>query len=327
MPRRPTAALTAALLVCILSPAAGAPGPHLPPGSTIAGIDVSGLGPFAARVALERALRPVYERPILVLISHRRTKLASARAGQTVHYVQMVEAALAQSKGGRPAHVRLERTIDGRALSAAVAFLGRPFFRAPRNARARLGITRIDRTPAHFGRAVDGRRLRAALLAELRRPHAARRVRGRLVRVRPRVTSADLRRIYSTVISVDRPTRRLRLFKRLRLARIYPVAVGAAGFDTPAGLHHVISKEVNPTWHVPNRPWAGSLAGMTIPPGDARNPLKARFLALGAGVGIHGTADLASIGQAASHGCIRMRIPDVIRLFDVTPVGTPVLIR
>jgi lipoprotein-anchoring transpeptidase ErfK/SrfK len=89
----------------------------------------------------------------------------------------------------------------------------------------------------------------------------------------------------------------------------------------------VLSKQVNPTWYVPNRPWAGSLAGQTIPPGDPRNPLKARFISLGGGVGFHGTADLASIGQAASHGCIRMRIPDVISLFNRVSVGTPVMIR
>jgi lipoprotein-anchoring transpeptidase ErfK/SrfK len=126
---------------------------------------------------------------------------------------------------------------------------------------------------------------------------------------------------------VDRGARIVRLFKRLRVVRRYRVAVGAAGYATPAGMHRIISKQRNPTWYVPNRAWAGSLAGQRIPPGDPRNPLKARFLAIGGGVGFHGTADLASIGQAASHGCIRMRIPDVIHLYNHVPVGTPVRIR
>jgi lipoprotein-anchoring transpeptidase ErfK/SrfK len=78
---------------------------------------------------------------------------------------------------------------------------------------------------------------------------------------------------------------------------------------------------------VPNRPWAGNLAGQTIPPGDPRNPLKAAFIALGGGVGFHGTANLASIGTAASHGCIRMTVPDVLSLYRNVPVGTPVLVR
>jgi lipoprotein-anchoring transpeptidase ErfK/SrfK len=84
---------------------------------------------------------------------------------------------------------------------------------------------------------------------------------------------------------------------------------------------------VNPAWHAPNRPWAGAYAGKTIPSGDPRNPLKARWMGLGGGVGIHGTAEEWSIGTRASHGCFRMRVGDVKRLYARVPVGTPVLIR
>jgi len=83
---------------------------------------------------------------------------------------------------------------------------------------------------------------------------------------------------------------------------------------------------VNPAWHVPNRPWAGSLAGQTIPGGRYDNPLKARWMGIANGVGIHGTAEDWSIGSAASHGCIRMHVSDVVRLFPRVPIGTPVLI-
>ena len=62
-------------------------------------------------------------------------------------------------------------------------------------------------------------------------------------------------------------------------------------------------------------------------PGAADNPLKARWLGIVSGVGIHGTADEAWIGTRASHGCIRMRVADVIDLYPRVPVGTPVLIR
>jgi lipoprotein-anchoring transpeptidase ErfK/SrfK len=162
---------------------------------------------------------------------------------------------------------------------------------------------------------------------ELWRPTQARTVRAHLLHPRPAVRTKTLRRIHRTYISVDRGSRTVRLFKRLRRVRTFRVAVGAAGYDTPAGLHHVLSKQRDPTWYVPNRAWAGSLAGQVIPPSDPRNPLEARFISLGGGVGFHGTADLASIGQAASHGCIRMTVPDVIALYNRTPVGTPVLIR
>jgi len=43
-------------------------------------------------------------------------------------------------------------------------------------------------------------------------------------------------------------------------------------------------------------------------------------------VGIHGTPDPASIGYSASHGCIRMRIPEAEWVFERVKVGTPVFI-
>jgi hypothetical protein len=323
------ACTAAGLVLCMVAPGAtaAAPASHLPDGATIAGVAVGGLGPYGARVALERQLRPTLESPIDVRILASRRQVPTAQLGQVVQYKRMVDAAFAQARRGGPVQVRLIRTIAGDRLTAAVAALAAPYYRAPRSARALFGITHVGILSGRNGRAVDLRRFRRELVAELRTPTARRRVRGYPVRVRPAVRAVDLRRLIPTFVSVSRPGRTVRLFKRLRLVRRYTVAVGAAGFDTPAGLHHVLYKERNPTWHVPNRPWAGSLAGMTIPPGDPRNPLKARFIALGNGVGFHGTADLASIGQAASHGCIRMRIPDVISLYDQVAVGTPVLIR
>ena len=319
-------AVTAAALLTPAAVAAPAPA-TLPEGATIAGIEVGGLGPYRARAELRRVLEPRYERPIEVRIHGRRTKLATERLGQRVRYGQMVEEAFAQASEGGRVLVRLRRTIGSRRLTAAVSDVSRPFFRSARNARVRFGIRRVARIPGRSGRSVDAARLRRELLSELREPRGARWVRGHLLIVKPAIRRAELRSVYPTYVSVSRSGRTVRLFKRLRVVRRYTVAVGAAGYDTPAGMHRVLSKQVNPTWYVPNRPWAGSLAGRRIPPGDPRNPLKARFIALGGGVGFHGTADLASIGQAASHGCIRMRVPDVISLYNRVPVGTPVLIR
>ena len=83
---------------------------------------------------------------------------------------------------------------------------------------------------------------------------------------------------------------------------------------------------MNPAWHVPNSAWAGDLAGQIIPGGVPENPLKARWLGIFDGAGIHGTDATSSIGSAASHGCIRMLIPDVIELYDQVDVGAPVYI-
>jgi lipoprotein-anchoring transpeptidase ErfK/SrfK len=99
------------------------------------------------------------------------------------------------------------------------------------------------------------------------------------------------------------------------------------GHETPAGLYSIQWKQVNPPWYVPHDAWAGALAGKVIPPGPL-DPIKARWMAFNGGAGIHGIApsEYSSIGHDASHGCVRMRIPDVIALYARTPVGTPVFI-
>ena len=82
---------------------------------------------------------------------------------------------------------------------------------------------------------------------------------------------------------------------------------------------------VNPSWHVPQSDWAGDLAGTVVPPGP-ENPIKARWMGIYDGAGIHGTDGINSLGTNASHGCVRMAIPDVEELYAQVKVGTPVLI-
>jgi len=125
---------------------------------------------------------------------------------------------------------------------------------------------------------------------------------------------------------VDRNSFKLRFYRHLKLVKEYGVAIGASGYDTPTGLYHIQNKAVDPAWSVPNSSWAGSLAGQTIPGGSPENPLKARWMGIYNGAGIHGTAEDDSIGSAASHGCIRMHVPDVIELYDRVDVNTPVYI-
>ena len=88
----------------------------------------------------------------------------------------------------------------------------------------------------------------------------------------------------------------------------------------------IANKAVNPAWTAPNSAWAGAYANETVAGGSAENPLKARWMGIVNGVGIHGTGAPGSIGSRASHGCIRMTVPDVVDLYPRVPVGTPVLI-
>ena len=144
-------------------------------------------------------------------------------------------------------------------------------------------------------------------------------------KVKPQVTTDQLAQKYPTYLTIDRGNFQLRLWKNLKLVHTYTIAVGQQGLETPAGTYTIDDKQVNPSWHVPDSAWAGSLAGQVIPPGPA-DPIKARWMGFFNGAGIHRTDEVSSLGTAASHGCVRMSIPDVIALYPQVPLGTPIYI-
>ncbi|WP_051471082.1 L,D-transpeptidase family protein [Patulibacter minatonensis] len=199
--------------------------------------------------------------------------------------------------------------------------------KSSRNATIKIGITKQRVTGSRNGWKLDRGKLESLVDGVLKDPTKPRALKLSVVRTTASVTVAGLKRQYATLITVDRPTFRLRVFKRLKLSKTYKIAVGSEGHTTPAGMYSITSKQVNPAWHVPNSAWAGSLAGQVIPGGAPNNPLKARWLGLRDGIGIHGTSEAWSIGTRASHGCLRMHPSDVIDLYGRIPMGTPVKIR
>jgi len=119
------------------------------------------------------------------------------------------------------------------------------------------------------------------------------------------------------------PEKGMYFFRDGHFLKFYPMAVGRTDFKTPRGNFKVIDRTKNPTW-VPPR-WA-NLKG-SVGPGP-RNPLGDRWIGLSSPrLGIHGTQSPYSIGDAVSHGCLRM-YPDMVReLFDGVKIGTPVRIE
>ena len=198
--------------------------------------------------------------------------------------------------------------------------------RAARDSRAIITLRRVRVTHSKAGRSIDAKALVRAVDAVLHDPRLPRVLKPRLQRVKPRVNADQARKSVSTVITIKQSTFTLRLFKKLKVVKTYKVAVGQPGYPTPNGRFAVQSKQIDPVWSVPNSPWAGELAGSTVGGGSAANPLKARWIGVSGSVGIHGTGQDYSIGTRASHGCIRMHVPDVKALYKRVPLGTPVLI-
>jgi lipoprotein-anchoring transpeptidase ErfK/SrfK len=307
-------------------------------GVTIAGVDVGGMRAEQARRLVRRELGQKLERPIVVRHGRTRFALSAADAHVRVQVSAMVAEALEASRSGTIL-TRVARDLTGgeedSTVRARVAYSRAAVRRLVRRVRLRLNRPARDarvefpamtQVKEQIGRRVNGRALRQRVEQALTVPGVDRTVRPPTRTIQPKVTRAELANRYPIVLVADRANFRLRLYKRLRLAKEYIVAVGAVGFDTPAGLYHIQNKAVDPAWSVPEEEWAGPLAGTVVPGGVPENPLKERWLGIYDGAGIHGTDQTYSLGSAASHGCIRMAIPDVIELYDQVPVGAPIYI-
>jgi lipoprotein-anchoring transpeptidase ErfK/SrfK len=310
-------------------------------GVTIDGVAVGGLSEAAASTTVQRELIGPLNEPVTVRSGHHTWTLDPRQAGVVVNAQALVARAVAVSREGS-IFSRAFRDLFGGALNrdvklhvgyslaavrALTAKVRAGVDRSPRDATVSASASGLSTVPSANGVTVEHAELGARVEHALAATGSGRDISVPTHVVKPAVTTSQLASRYPGYIVVDRAEFRLRFYEHLKLAKTYEIAVGMEGLETPAGLHHIEWEQVDPPWYVPNKAWAGSLAGTVVPPGPA-DPLKARFMSFEGGAGIHGIdpSEYSSIGHDASHGCIRMRIPDVIALYEKSPVGTPVYI-
>jgi lipoprotein-anchoring transpeptidase ErfK/SrfK len=344
MPRRFLAVL--ALMIAVLLVGAGSlyafdrsHEERIAKGVSVNGVDVGGLMPDRARAKLRAALLEPLDRPVVARFEGREFTLTPEQAQIGVDIDGSVDRAVVASREGNLL-ARTWRKLSGEELGTQldaeisysraavrklVARVERKLTVEPRDATVDLESGSVDPQPSREGRAVRAARLRRDLEDTLLDAES-RTVRVRTEVVEPKVTTDELAEKYPAVLIVNRSAFQLTLYKNLKPAKTYGIAVGQVGLETPAGLYHIQNKAIDPAWSVPNSDWAGDLAGTVVPGGTPENPLKARWMGVYDGVGVHGTDANNSIGTAASHGCIRMRIPEVIELYDQVPVGAPIYI-
>ena len=185
-----------------------------------------------------------------------------------------VEQALDDSReGGLPG--RLVRYVTGgeldKQVSADVTYsqpaVNRFVRHVAERSRSRSRRTPASKRPATRSKsspAQDGRKLRDNLLTRQTRRRGPQR-RAPTTRsppaptpTKPEVTRSEVAAKYPSYLTLDRSTFTLRLWKHLKLAKTYTVAVGMEGLETPEGLYEIQEKEENPSWHVPNSAWAGT---------------------------------------------------------------------
>jgi lipoprotein-anchoring transpeptidase ErfK/SrfK len=280
-------------------------------GVRIAGVRVGGLD--AATAA--RAVRLAFAKPIPVVVDGEAIKLEPTKFAKA--YVATAVARAQVATYGD--NVQLTVSVRGQAVRAFVARLGKRFDRKGAPARLALRVGRPLISPE-----LPGHRLRQGpvvagivheLLASTRLP-----LRFKTQMIAPGLTRSDV----GAVILINRSLNRLTYFDRGKMRR-FAVATGQSIYPTPAGRFQIVDKWKDPWWSPPTYDsWAKGLK--PVPPGP-NNPLGTRWMGLSApGVGIHGTDQPSSIGYSASHGCIRMQVPDAEWLFDHVGIGTTVFI-
>jgi lipoprotein-anchoring transpeptidase ErfK/SrfK len=308
-------------------------------GVTAGGVDLSGMHPNQARETLRRELAAPLHRPVVVKYAGHRYKLSPARAKVRVNTEDMVQQALDASREGnlisRTARaitggsihksIKVEVGYSGRAVALFTRSIEKRINEEPVDATISIGAAGVQKVDSKDGRALDVEALKNDVAGELVETTADHKIDAPVEHLKAKVSTAELAKKYPSVIIINLSGFQLTLYKNLKVAHTYRIAVGRQGLETPAGQYNIQDKQVNPSWHVPNSAWAGDLAGQVIPPGPA-DPIKARWMGIAGGAGIHGTDEIGSLGTAASHGCIRMAIPDVISLFDQVNVGDPVFI-
>jgi lipoprotein-anchoring transpeptidase ErfK/SrfK len=308
-------------------------------GVTISGIDVGGLDEEEAAALVRHRLLAPLRHSLAVHFDGQSWTLPGKQLKIRADIDSAVEEAVEDSQdGGFPG--RLVRYVTGgevdesitpdvayakRAINRFVREVAEEVEREPENADVEAGPDGLEVVSGHNGRKLRDNLLEKRLEAAVLNANAPHAVVAEVHPTKPEVTRKEVAAEYPSFLTLDRGTFTLRLWKHLKLAKEYTVAVGMEGLETPEGLYAIQEKEENPVWHVPDSAWAGSLAGQTIPPGPS-NPIKARWMGIYEGAGIHGTEETESLGTAGSHGCVRMAIPDVEELYDLVEVGTPIFI-
>jgi L,D-transpeptidase catalytic domain/Putative peptidoglycan binding domain len=304
------------------------------PGVEVAGVDVGGLDRSEAITAVNDAAEKLLGRDIQVAAGDQTWHVTPQELGTTLDVEAKVDAALDVSEQfawpsrvfrrmlDRPVRrsFELDHTYQESQIDRFVEVVSRAVHQSPVNASVTVEEGKIRLTKPTAGRALVAGPSKESLMEAIGDGDDV--TTFALRTMKPRVTGKDLG--HTIVIRLSQ--NKLFLFRGVKLRKTYPVATGSPGFPTPQGKWTVVDKAENPSWTNPAPDGWGADLPRFIPAGPG-NPLGTRALYLNApGIRIHGTYSTSSIGSYASHGCIRMHIPDVEELFEIVEVDTPVLI-
>ncbi len=304
------------------------------PHTYMLGIDVTGMTKEEAMLALDEALQPMMS-PLTIQFKDKQWTLDPADFGFTVDREGMVEEAY---NGGwqrslleriyrrmlnKPLNldVPIKVSYDRDKLKENLADIAASINQSVKDASLEFDNTtgKLTYHAAREGRKMDVDGTLAAVEASLAST-------TRVLEPVVQITAPSLpdEKVQSVIV-VDIMGNTLKLYNKDSLVRTYECATGQPKFPTPQGKFYIIRKEHDPVWINPNVEWSKEMPPKIDPGPD--NPLGMRALvtdAAGGTVLIHGTRYLTP--GLYSHGCIRLANGNIVELFDLVEVGTPVFI-
>jgi hypothetical protein len=304
-------------------------------GTTIAGVDVSGMTRAEALQEVRDIARAELDREVVVVVRGERFTTTPRALGRRTWTGRAVDRAMDAAEGvgwverawrrfrNDPIDLDIELPFggDGR-VEKFVRRTAKEISVDPRNASIGLGGSgSLVFRHAKAGSALDVQRAERLLSDAL--DDGSSLVRLSVHAVKPKVTEDTM--LPTIVVHVD--TNRLDLYEGFGVTHSWDVATAKPGWTTPVGEWSLYQKRENPTWYNPALDsWGADLPAVV--PGGPGNPMGTRALYITAPglIRIHGTTSPDSIGRYASHGCIRMHNEQVEELYELVPVGTRVII-
>lgn len=296
--------------------------PTIATGVTVCGVDVGGMTSDEASAAV----RAGWSMPALAPVTlDAKGKIFSFDPSRSValDLSGLITDALAATA---PADLAARYTIDPAPVSAFVASADTSFTIKPVSSKRTIVKRRLKITKPVYGRRLDRAATVASMTATIEAELAAGGAQqpvviAKTVVLTPKYTPSNIGKTILVVLS----ERYVRLYSGSKLVKKYRCAIGMPGHATPRGTFKVIAKSAHPAWRNPGSAWARSMPSYIAP--GYYNPLGLRALYINSpGIRIHGTSQTWSMGRAASHGCIRLTNANIVKLYPLVPVGTPVYI-
>ncbi len=303
------------------------------PGTTVAGVDVGGLSADEALAAVRDAIRPELTRVVRVKWGDRTWKLTPKKIGARSDAARAVDAAM-EASAATSFFDKMQMRLLGEGLDfrRAVAIrypregakgfvegIAASVDREVRDAAVDYSSGWVEIVPERSGRRVDVGESHRRLMKALRSGESA--LWLKVKTIEPETTTDS----FDQVLLVRIGENKLYLYQNGTITHTWTIATGQPEYMTPTGIYSVTEKRYMPTWVNPAPDTWGASMPAEIPPGPG-NPLGVRAINWSApAIRFHGTSATYSLGYNASHGCVRLSNADVIQLYDLIDVGTPIV--